>query len=430
MKARGFLSTFFAFAIGLPAGLCLAYAIHNDLVTLDPQIKHYFNHEIELATLVMFCCGLGALLGKFLACLNERSAIWRRLISPWDGQPHPVASARTLHEQLERQPGRVRNTYLGRRVAAILDFVESRGTANELDDQIRALSDNDAMAMEGSYALVRLITWAMPIFGFLGTVLGITAAIQNVSPQALENEGITGVTQARMDSLRRHRPRSERSRRHDVPDLCPRTARGRHARPGGSLRRCSAHASFREDRGQERTVRRSSAAKYQCASQGDGTTRGKSGEHLGEEPGKGRFAVERDRPAATGTNRGVAVRCARSNHDEPHDHADRNGQKDAGAWPGNLRRDHGAFAGDVRRPQRPGRDAAGDGPATSGDLGRTFREDCRADPSLDQAAGRRSSTAALAGSHPAESVDPGRQRRSGLISSVCITRFLLISRSG
>ena len=105
-------------------------------------------------------------------------------------------AARTLREQLERQPGRVRNTYLGRRVGAILDFVESRGTANELDDQIRTLSDNDLSAMEGSYALVRLITWAMPIFGFLGTVLGITAAIQNVSPKALENEGIQGVTAA------------------------------------------------------------------------------------------------------------------------------------------------------------------------------------------------------------------------------------------
>ncbi len=196
MKSRGFLSMFFAFGVGLPAGLALAYAIHNDIVPLDPQIKRYFHHEIELATLVMFCCGLGALLGKFFASLNERSAIWRRLIAAWDGQPHPVGEARTLREQLERQPGRVRNTYLGRRVAAILDFVESRGTANELDDQIRTLSDNDLSAMEGSYALVRLITWAMPIFGFLGTVLGITAAIQNVSPQALENEGITGVTQA------------------------------------------------------------------------------------------------------------------------------------------------------------------------------------------------------------------------------------------
>ena len=82
MKARGSLSTFFAFCIGFPAGLVLALAIHNDLVSLDPQIRRYFNHEIELATLVMFCCGLGALIGKFLACLNERSAIWRSLSRP------------------------------------------------------------------------------------------------------------------------------------------------------------------------------------------------------------------------------------------------------------------------------------------------------------------------------------------------------------
>src|SRR5207253_983048 len=36
-------------------------------------------------------------------------------------------------------------------------------------------------------------TWAIPILGFLGTVLGITGAISNVSPEAMERD-ISGVT--------------------------------------------------------------------------------------------------------------------------------------------------------------------------------------------------------------------------------------------
>ncbi len=51
----------------------------------------------------------------------------------------------------------------------------------------------DAIAQENSFSLLRLITWAMPIVGFLGTVLGITAAISGVTPEALE-EGMSGLT--------------------------------------------------------------------------------------------------------------------------------------------------------------------------------------------------------------------------------------------
>jgi hypothetical protein len=41
------------------------------------------------------------------------------------------------------------------------------------------------MALDGSYALNRFMIWAMPILGFLGTVLGITEAISNLSPEQM-----------------------------------------------------------------------------------------------------------------------------------------------------------------------------------------------------------------------------------------------------
>src|SRR5205814_837286 len=72
------------------------------------------------------------------------------------------------------------------RTRAVLDFLCSRGSANELDDQLRTLTDNDALALEGTYSLTRFITWAIPILGFLGTVLGITQAISGVTPEVLE----------------------------------------------------------------------------------------------------------------------------------------------------------------------------------------------------------------------------------------------------
>ena len=85
------------------------------------------------------------------------------------------------------------NTYLGQRVSAVLEFLYQRGSAADLDDQMRTLADNDVVSMEGGFALTRFITWAIPILGFLGTVLGITTAIHGATPEVLE-KSLSSVT--------------------------------------------------------------------------------------------------------------------------------------------------------------------------------------------------------------------------------------------
>jgi hypothetical protein len=102
--------------------------------------------------------------------------------------PVGVAEADKLWDGLAGLGRRLQNTFLVRRVAAVLDFVCSRGSATELDDQVRTLADNDAMSQENSFSLIRFITWAIPILGFLGTVLGITGAISGVTPEVLEHD--------------------------------------------------------------------------------------------------------------------------------------------------------------------------------------------------------------------------------------------------
>jgi hypothetical protein len=51
----------------------------------------------------------------------------------------------------------------------------------------------DSLQMSAAYAVLRIIIWAIPILGFLGTVIGITMAIANLTPEALE-QSMTEVT--------------------------------------------------------------------------------------------------------------------------------------------------------------------------------------------------------------------------------------------
>jgi biopolymer transport protein ExbB/TolQ len=98
-----------------------------------------------------------------------------------------VTEAAKILAGLNKVPLRLQDTLIVRRASAVLDFLCRRGSAAELDDQLRALADTDALVLEGSYSLTRFITWAIPILGFLGTVLGITGAISGVTPEVLEN---------------------------------------------------------------------------------------------------------------------------------------------------------------------------------------------------------------------------------------------------
>jgi biopolymer transport protein ExbB/TolQ len=175
------------FLFGVPLAVGVLAAIERDVLG-DPDLKRYFEHPVEQAEVLLFCCGLCALVGKLFSYLRERAAFRRDLVPGWDGKPVPAAEARTLKQHLGLHGGPYARSYLGRRVAAVLDFVHSRGSAQQLDDQLRSLSDNDALTVDSSYSLLRFINWAIPILGFLGTVLGITGAISGVTPEKLERD--------------------------------------------------------------------------------------------------------------------------------------------------------------------------------------------------------------------------------------------------
>jgi hypothetical protein len=184
--------TIAAFLIGIPAAAgILAFVLYGPG---QRTLAHrYLEHTVEQVEVLLFCCALGTLAVKLWATFTEKRACGSELLPAWDGKPVPVNDASGLLAALNRRPPRLQQTWLGLRLRAVVEFICQRRSAADLDDHMRTLADNDVMALESSYALTRFITWAMPILGFLGTVLGITGAISNISPEALE-KGMSQVT--------------------------------------------------------------------------------------------------------------------------------------------------------------------------------------------------------------------------------------------
>jgi hypothetical protein len=182
-------TTFAALFFGVPlaAGFLALICFENSPLHRFPQSR-YFHNPVEWVEVLLFCCALSALGAKLWRHFWEGRAAGAKPVPAWDGKPIPTREAASLLGHLSRQSRRIRDTLLGRRIAAALDFVRQRGSADGLDDQLRALTDNDTIALESSYSLVRFLTWALPILGFLGTVLGITQSISGITPERLEHD--------------------------------------------------------------------------------------------------------------------------------------------------------------------------------------------------------------------------------------------------
>ena len=74
-------------------------------------------------------------------------------------------------------PERVRNSFMVQRVRRGLEYFWVRRNNPEVASMMSSQSDIDSNSIAGSYSMVKVFIWAIPIMGFIGTVLGIGAAI-------------------------------------------------------------------------------------------------------------------------------------------------------------------------------------------------------------------------------------------------------------
>jgi biopolymer transport protein ExbB/TolQ len=67
------------------------------------------------------------------------------------------------------------------RIVIALSNLRNLGQVTDVDDILRSQADHDESVMETSYALLRGLIWAIPVLGFIGTVLGLSDAIGQFS---------------------------------------------------------------------------------------------------------------------------------------------------------------------------------------------------------------------------------------------------------
>lgn len=178
------------------AGLFGAGAFY--VVVLSAQIawldRYFLGHPVAYAATILFCIAIAILAFKAIQVQSQRAQC--RQLRDQDCLPDPASSDlptrpadrwRTEHDaghvarqwlrSLAQLPNSAISNPMIARLREILHRQSNRGTTKHLSDDLRELSIRDGDAAHDSLGLVRIIVWAIPMLGFLGTVIGITQTL-------------------------------------------------------------------------------------------------------------------------------------------------------------------------------------------------------------------------------------------------------------
>ena len=160
------------------------------LTSYGPLERYFLGHPVAIAATVLFFVAI-AILGVKLVAVQLQ---WRKFDGLGDDQIRPDRTVQSPAEDFQARhdasfvatqwlkelgalPAPQRVSRFVTRLREVLSRQSRRGTTKHLADDLRELSTRDADDAHDSFALIRIIVWAIPMLGFLGTVIGITQTL-------------------------------------------------------------------------------------------------------------------------------------------------------------------------------------------------------------------------------------------------------------
>lgn len=204
---------------GLMLYLGLSYMIDQGHIANESALRYLTGHPVSNVTVGMFFIGIASL-ALIAFDIAEQFFAERKIkldaASPVESETPPAdvsdseSSALAATEetnvlrryavahgkQLIALPKWMRDHYLWQRLMSALDYLDRTQETSGVDEELKYLADLDLDRQQQRYSLVRILIWATPMLGFLGTVLGISQALGGI------NVGPDNDFQGMMDGLR------------------------------------------------------------------------------------------------------------------------------------------------------------------------------------------------------------------------------------
>jgi biopolymer transport protein ExbB/TolQ len=146
--------------------------------------------------MVMFFWSLSILFAKWRKLAYQKKALDLAAVPQ---EPDFVLDRRTASEVLTRVRGLVDDTrhfVLLNRIDRALSNLQNIGDISEVSNILRAQASFDEEQIASSYKLVAGFVWAIPVIGFIGTVLGLSVAIGGFSATLQSSGDLTALKES------------------------------------------------------------------------------------------------------------------------------------------------------------------------------------------------------------------------------------------
>lgn len=147
---------------------------------------------VNYAETFLFCWGMTILVMKWKMIQHQKRATMIDLFPERLGREISVDTVGKFIDNIYHVPITLRDSLIVNRIRKSLELFESRTDNTEVATFLGTQSDIDANRSAGSYSLVKVFLWAIPILGFIGTVMGLSVAVgslamgDNTDPEALK----------------------------------------------------------------------------------------------------------------------------------------------------------------------------------------------------------------------------------------------------
>ncbi|MBT4768858.1 MAG: MotA/TolQ/ExbB proton channel family protein [Phycisphaerae bacterium] len=132
---------------------------------------------IPIPIALLSCWSASILLLKALKISTQRTALRLRFMPADPGFVLSVATVDRVIDSIEQGVDEPHRFLLLDRVLTALKSIRNIGRIGDLDEMLNSAAEADDDAMDSGYTVVRGFIWAIPVLGFIGTIIGLTEAI-------------------------------------------------------------------------------------------------------------------------------------------------------------------------------------------------------------------------------------------------------------
>lgn len=179
---------FVAFGIGLAITLTIFGMVYPFIAPATVPVANYnsmqffanllYKHfTISFLNVLFFCWAMSIVYMKLQKLRHQKEALLLDVLPIELGQEINSQNVGNFIDHVYNLPHRLRDSLMVNRIRKALELFEVKTNAGDVSHAMDSQSNIDSARIGGSYIMLKAFLWAIPLLGFIGTVIGLSHAI-------------------------------------------------------------------------------------------------------------------------------------------------------------------------------------------------------------------------------------------------------------